>query len=110
MRKAGGGGRGLLLALAMTTVLAVVLLCMWLERFSLAWLAALGRASLAIYVMHILAGSGVRIVLQKLLAIDAVIVHLVLGTLLGIGLPLLVNRLMEHHGLGYLLAWPRRHG
>ena len=103
-------GGGLLLALAMTTVLAVVLLCMWLERFNLAWLAALGRASLAIYVMHILAGSGVRIVLQKLLAIDAVIVHLVLGTLLGIGLPLLVNRLMERHGLGCLLAWPRRHG
>lgn len=99
----------LALSLAVVSVLAVVMLCMWLERFGLGFLAYLGRASLGIYVMHILAGSGVRIVMQRVLGIDSVAAHLVLGTALGVGLPLLALRLMERFGPGFLLELPRRH-
>lgn len=86
-------------AACMRRVMAVVVFCRSLERFRLNWLASLGRASLAIYVMHILAGSGVRIILQKAMGIDAVFVHLVAGTALGIGLPLLALRLAGRFGL-----------
>lgn len=100
------GPRLLLLANAAASIIAVALLCRWMERFRLGWLSVLGRASLAIYVMHILAGSGVRIVLHKVLGIDSASVHLALGTLLGIGLPMLALRLMDRYRLTFLLAWP----
>jgi fucose 4-O-acetylase-like acetyltransferase len=83
-------GNVLSLALAGVSILSVVALCRWLERFRLDMLARLGQASLAIYVMHILAGSSVRIILQKFLGIDSIAIHLVVGTLAGLGLPLLV--------------------
>jgi fucose 4-O-acetylase-like acetyltransferase len=101
------GPRPLTLTLAAVSILAIVLPCIWLQRFRLEWLAALGRASLAIYVMHILAGSGVRIVLHKLLGIDSVLIHLAVGTLLGIGLPVLALRLMKRFRLTFLLIWPQ---
>ncbi len=87
------------LALAMVCIVAVVACCQWLARWHLHWLAALGRASLAIYVMHILAGSGARIVMQKMMGVDAVAVHLVVGTVAGIVVPLLALGLIERLGL-----------
>ena len=95
------------LALAMATIVAVVASCLWLARWRLHWLAALGRASLAIYVMHILAGSGARIVMQKMLGVDAVSVHLVVGTVVGIVLPLVALRLIEWLGLRVWLGLGR---
>lgn len=93
------GPRWMRLMLAMASVMAVAVFCLSLERYRLYWLAFLGRASLAIYVMHIVAGSGVRIILQKAMGIDAVAVHLVAGTAFGIGLPLLALRLADRIGL-----------
>jgi peptidoglycan/LPS O-acetylase OafA/YrhL len=87
------------LALAMVSIAAVVACCYWLARWRLLWLVSLGRASLAIYVMHILAGSGARIVLQKMLGIDAVAVHLMVGTVVGIVLPLVALRLIARLGI-----------
>jgi hypothetical protein len=59
----------------------------------------------------ILAGSSVRIILQKFLGIDSIVIHLVIGTLAGLGLPLLALRLVDRLGLGGWLAlgsWPTR--
>jgi fucose 4-O-acetylase-like acetyltransferase len=50
-------------------------------------LAFLGSIALPIYLAHILAGSGVRIVLQKMLGIDAVWLHLLMGVGSGVLLP-----------------------
>lgn len=80
-------------------------MCQWLDRnFRCGWLARLGQASLAIYVMHVLAGSGARIVLQKLLGITSVSLHLLVGTVLGIVLPLLALRVFERLGLRVALG------
>ena len=101
-------GNVLGLALAGISVLSVITLCRWLERFRLDWLARLGQASLAIYVMHILAGSSIRIILQKFIGIDWVAVHLVVGTLAGMGLPLIVLRLADRIGMSSWLGLGKR--
>jgi EpsI family protein len=51
-------------------------------------LAYFGRNSIEIYLVHIIAGSGVRIVLGRPLGIADAATHLVLGTAFGVGLPL----------------------
>lgn len=84
--------RLLALGLAAISIVAVVAVSLQMERSGFALLARIGNASLGIYLLHIIAGSGVRILLHKFLGIDSVAVHLILGTTAGIGLPLLAIR------------------
>jgi fucose 4-O-acetylase-like acetyltransferase len=49
----------------------------------------LGTASLAIYLIHILAASGMRIILSKFLGINNISIHLIVGTILGVILPII---------------------
>jgi fucose 4-O-acetylase-like acetyltransferase len=100
------GGPGVL-ALATISIAFVTTLSMCLGRLRLNALLLIGASSMSIYLMHILAGSGVRIVLDKLLGIDALAVHLLLGTLLGIAGPLLAQALIDRYQLRFLLSAPR---
>jgi len=71
-------------------------------RLRQAWVAVLGRHSLEIYLLHILVGSGVRIVLQNFMGVTNPIVHLVVGTLLGLGALLAVT--IKKLGANWLFA------
>ena len=95
------------LALATVSIAWVVALSLCLARLRLNWLLLIGASSMAIYLMHILTGSGTRILLSKFLGIDSLTVHLLLGTLIGIGGPLLALALIRRYHLGFLLAPPR---
>lgn len=95
------------LALATVSIGLVVALSLCLAQLRLNWLLLIGASSMAIYLMHILAGSGTRILLSKVLGIDSLPVHLVLGTLVGIGGPLLAQALINRHRLNFLLRVPR---
>ncbi|WP_309262425.1 acyltransferase family protein [Lysobacter arvi] len=70
------------------------------------WLVALGAASMAIYLMHILAGSGTRIVLSKVFGIESVSVHLALGTAVGLTAPLLADKMIKRFRLTFLYVAP----
>lgn len=89
----------------------VGLLALVLARCSMPvsrWLAVLGAAALPIYLAHILAGSGVRIVLQKMLGIDAVWVHLLMGVGSGVLLPWALWMLTTRwRTVGWLWALPK---
>jgi fucose 4-O-acetylase-like acetyltransferase len=97
----------LALMLAVVSILAVMAISMQLAKAGPGLLAGIGNASMGIYLMHILAGSGVRIVLQKFMGIDSAAVHLVLGTIAGVGLPLLMLRTINDGRLAILLKPPR---
>lgn len=66
-----------------------------LSRLKLKFLAYVGASSLAIYVMHVMAGSGTRIMLKKLLNIDSFEIHLIVGFLFAILAPLVVSKAIE---------------
>ncbi|MFZ1538741.1 MAG: acyltransferase [Chromatiaceae bacterium] len=96
------------LLVAIISILAVASLSMWLARSPASWVLALGGASMGIYLMHILAGSGARILLGRFLGVRDVGVHLIVGCLAGILLPMLVIWLMKRFGIGGLFDAPAR--
>jgi len=95
------------LALATISIFFMIALSMWLGRWKMNWLQFIGVSSMTIYLMHILAGSGVRVILSSFMGIDSVSVHLVAGTLVGLGGPLLAQLIIERYNLYFLLAPPK---
>jgi fucose 4-O-acetylase-like acetyltransferase len=97
-------------AVAVLSINFVVVLCMCLEARAgkIKVLSALGAASMPIYLAHILAGSGARIVLVKLLDIPSYPVNVVFGTVLGILLPILLFNLAQRFGCSFLYTFPRK--
>ncbi|TKA93422.1 acyltransferase family protein [Halopseudomonas bauzanensis] len=98
--------RGMLsLLLALLSIAAVVTLCSWSARRPLGFVAYLGTASMAIYLMHILAGSGVRVLL-KVGGVDSFLLHAVAGVAGGLLLPLLALAIAQRLQLRYLFSAP----
>ncbi len=106
------------LLVAVVSILAVATLSMWLARFPASWMLALGGASMGIYLMHILAGSGARILLDRLLGVQEAWVYLLVGCLVSILLPMLilwvlgrlrVRGVLEAPARLSVEAWYRRH-
>ncbi|MDB6144401.1 MAG: hypothetical protein JWP80_3445 [Pseudomonas sp.] len=100
------GGVGVLL-LAVVSILFIVALSMWLSTLRSRWMLFIGTSSMAIYLMHILAGSGVRILLINVAGIRTASTHLIVGTVLGVTAPLLALILIERYKLNFLFAPPR---
>ena len=59
----------------------------------LRYLALLGGCSMPIFLMHILTGSGTRIVLSKLLHVQNASLHILAGMLTGLLLPVVIQQL-----------------
>ncbi len=95
------------LALATVGIFFTIALSMWLGRMRLDALLFIGASSMTIYLMHILAGSGVRVILGKFLGIDSIAVHLIVGTLIGIAGPLIAQLVIQRYNLSFLLSPPK---
>jgi fucose 4-O-acetylase-like acetyltransferase len=74
---------------------ATLMLCKLLDQARHRWLALLGLTSMTIYVLHILAGSGSRIVMLKLHIPPEPWVYLIAGTAAGVVLPLLAHLVLQ---------------
>lgn len=86
------------LLLACSGIMLVNGLAMSMARSGIRWLQifeTLGYYSMPVYLMHILAGSGIRIVLSRFLHIDSTWLHLLAGCAAGILLPVFVFRLTQ---------------
>ncbi|MEB0137599.1 MULTISPECIES: acyltransferase [unclassified Undibacterium] len=99
----------LLLPLALSGIALVCSLAMLSTRAgrALHWLQLCGRYSMTIYLMHILVGSGVRIVLQKFCGIDNSALHLLLACVIACALPIGFYRFSQRHAaLTYCFSLP----
>jgi fucose 4-O-acetylase-like acetyltransferase len=103
----GSNAPAVSLLLAIIGIGLIVVISKWLAKFNLPLLAYLGRHSMTIYLVHVLAGSGCRIILQKFLGVTDVGIHLLLGTLAGLLLPLLFYWWCSRIGLGVLFSPPK---
>jgi fucose 4-O-acetylase-like acetyltransferase len=65
-------------------------------------LAVLGRASIAIFVMHVAAAAAARVLLAGALHVESVAAHMVLGTVAGVLLPVLLTAALDRARLS---AW-----
>jgi len=70
------------------------------------WIVWVGASSMAIYLMHILAGSGVRIILSRVLGVDDYLVHLFIGTLVAVVAPLMVLVFVEKYRIPFVFSMP----
>lgn len=65
-------------------------------------LAALGRASMTIYVLHIFAAAGTRIMLQRLHVTSSAEVIFIVATIVGVIAPFAIHQLLQR----FNLLWP----
>ncbi|MGL1933085.1 MAG: acyltransferase [Desulfotalea sp.] len=96
------------LTLAVTGIGSVCTLSPFFARYSKFILSVLGKYSMEIFCTHIIAASGVRIVLLYLFHISNPLIHLVFGVSCGLLLPVLcINLLKKHSFSAYLFSFPR---
>lgn len=95
---------------AIVAITFIVCLSVLLAKAEIAWLRRLGELSMVIYLMHILAASGLRILLAKFLHINNWSAHIILGTLFGLIAPMVAYYLIQRLHLNFLLERPRFHG
>jgi len=94
------------LLLACTSILFIVSLSKFLSKRSYKILPLIGSSSLEIYLMHIIAGSGARILLSKIFLVESPSVHLVMGCASGIFLPLIATKIIDKLHIPYLFSAP----
>lgn len=95
--------------LALIGVYGCILLAQFLAQRQ--WLPIIqqwGTASLPIYVSHTIATGTTRIILEKGLQISHLYVHIALGVMAGLLLPMLLVRSLERIGFPYLFTLARK--
>ncbi len=102
-RTAGTVSTGIVGCVAGTA--GVLALASMLPRVGTGWLALCGRHSLEIFLAQIVAAAAVRVVLLRLGVTD-VPVHALLGTLVGVAVPLALASVAENLGIGWLFRLP----
>lgn len=99
-------GGPLSLALAMVSIIFVASAAMCLEKTNVGILKYIGSQTMPIYLMHVLAGSGVRIILKKVFAITSPEIHTLAGVILGIGIPLAIQAFFAKRGSDWITSPP----
>ena len=94
------------LLLALISIVFVVSVSVQLSTRSYSAIEFVGISSMGIYLMHILAGSGTRIVLSKLLNVDSYILHIMVGTIVGILFPIIAIKLISKFNIPYVFSAP----
>lgn len=96
------------LAVSAVSIAAVVACCQQAQGLGRRLgLVQLGQASMVIYLMHVLAGSGLRVLLSRGLGLNDPGLHLLAGCLAGLLLPLLADRLLRRWGIDWHVLPPR---
>ncbi|MGL5509084.1 MAG: acyltransferase family protein [Microcoleaceae cyanobacterium] len=89
--------------LAFSGLFASIAVAILLNRYKMfPFLQNWGKLSLQIYVAHTIASAGMRIFLLKVLNISDIFVHLTIGTLFGIYIPILLDYICQYLHLPYL--------
>ncbi|MBP2166981.1 fucose 4-O-acetylase-like acetyltransferase [Erwinia toletana] len=93
--------------LAVISIGFIVMLASMLSKMDLKLFRILGELSMYIYLMHILAGSGMRIVLNKVLHTNSWTAHVLFGTLAGIIVPVIAVYVLKRWRADFLFSRPR---
>ncbi|MHB4492348.1 acyltransferase family protein [Klebsiella pneumoniae] len=77
-----------------------------LSGYNFRWLENIGKLSLIIYLVHILAASGTRIILSKIFHVESWLIHVLLGTFIGVTAPLIFYKLVVRYRLNFIFEYP----
>ncbi|MGS7373256.1 hypothetical protein ACSYGP_00005, partial [Klebsiella pneumoniae] len=59
-----------------------------------------------LYLVHILAASGTRIILSKIFHVESWLIHVLLGTFIGVTAPLIFYKLVVRYRLNFIFEYP----
>ncbi|MDM8058401.1 acyltransferase family protein [Klebsiella aerogenes] len=93
--------------LACTGIALITALSMYLASMNIKILEMIGTLSMVIYLTHILAGSGSRIVLNKILHLQNWYIHMLTGTLIGVSVPIAIYFIAKKYNINFLFSYPR---
>jgi len=91
---------------ASISITFVVVVSKYFSQWKSGTITLIGTSSMAIYLLHILAGSSIRIGLQKVSKINAFEVHLIVGVLAGIFIPIVLVFLSKKLAVPYIESAP----
>lgn len=91
---------------AIIAITFIVALSMQLVKLNLRFLAYIGESSLYIYLLHVLIGSGIRIILQKAFHIESASIQIIVGCIAAIGLSLIFIEFTKKFNLSFLFKAP----
>jgi fucose 4-O-acetylase-like acetyltransferase len=94
------------LMLAIISIILIVSGSSLLAQRRYQFIRVIGASSMIIYLMHILAGSGVRVLLSKLLHIDSLFVHIFLGCIVGVLAPVVFLVVINKLKIQYVFSAP----
>ncbi|WED20624.1 acyltransferase [Vibrio sp. JC009] len=94
------------LFLAIVSIFFVVSVSTYLSLKNAKLLAYIGSSSMVIYLMHILAGSGIRVILGKVFNVDSYYIHITLGCIVGVSAPLCALWLIKKLNIRFLFSAP----
>jgi fucose 4-O-acetylase-like acetyltransferase len=95
------------LIVAVAAIVLIAHACATVHSRIWASLEFLGRESMGIYLMHILAGAGARIVLSKIFHINNLYVHLVVGLVVGLAAPIIARRVLTWMRADFIFLPPK---
>lgn len=98
----------ILFLVAFVSIMAVVLVAQILANQKLKWLKIIGSYSLEIYLVHIIFGSGFRIIAQHALGIESSLLHLFFGTVVGVGVSIAFVKVVHRLGWDFLFISPKQ--
>ena len=109
MRLSGGYQPYYFIFLAGLGIIACLFLSQYLARKGIAkFLQVLGTYSLQIYLVHMLAGVGIRMVLLLVFGIQNWIVHMLVGVTFALVTPILLQKISDRLNFPYLFEWKKR--
>ena len=94
------------LSIALVSILFVIALSSWASVKPNKLILYIGSSSMTIYLLHILAGSGIRVIFQHFMGLNSFVVHLVAGVVFGIFAPMIFLVLTRRLNLTFLFYAP----
>ncbi len=80
--------------------------CMAMARFQLRPIKHVGKMAMVIFLMHFIVSSGIREILENSFSISNAYLHLAMGIIAGIGVPLVLSKWIYNSLLHNLMAPP----
>lgn len=97
---------GATLLLSFIAISFIIILSDQLSKFQNRLIMFIGASSMAIYLLHILSGSGTRVLLTTLLGVTNPVIHLIAGCIIGVVFPVLIIKLVSRLKLKFVFSAP----